>query len=140
MPDPNRVLAGKKATLHNPNVSQQAKERAEDYIESHSSGQETGDYSAQAGGRDLDYEDLGDYDEDADFDNEEGLNVLGDESGFVDDPMKTGDLVEEDQLEGKNIENVRGGYKATMHNPNVSKQAKTRAQRALEEIDDETQA
>jgi hypothetical protein len=37
-------------------------------------------------------------------------------------------------VEEKNLGNVIGGYKATLHNPRVSEEAKERAAHALEEL------
>ncbi|RPB01153.1 hypothetical protein L873DRAFT_1677896 [Choiromyces venosus 120613-1] len=38
-------------------------------------------------------------------------------------------------IEGKNPGNVAGGYKASLHNPNVSEEAKERAQEKLEKLE-----
>ncbi|PUU78381.1 Conidiation protein 6-domain-containing protein [Tuber borchii] len=60
----------------------------------------------------------------------EVLEELGIEtSGFVSE-ISGPDV----NIEGKNPGNVAGGYKATLHNPNVSEKAKERAQEKLEEM------
>ncbi|EPY54083.1 fungal protein [Schizosaccharomyces cryophilus OY26] len=66
-------------------------------------------------------------------------NVLGDEGYEDEDALDTGDFAQEESQRGKNLGNVRGGYKATLHNPNISGDAKKHAQQVLDELDDETQ-
>jgi len=46
------------------------------------------------------------------------------------DSKKSGEA----DTEGKNINNVIGGYKATLKNPNVSEEAKDHAKTALENL------
>ncbi|EPX74551.1 uncharacterized protein SOCG_02034 [Schizosaccharomyces octosporus yFS286] len=66
-------------------------------------------------------------------------NVLGDEGYEDEDSLDTGDFAQEESSRGKNLGNVRGGYKATLHNPNISEGAKKHAHEVLDELDDETQ-
>jgi len=81
------VVGGYKAALHNPNVSEEAKEHAEEMIE----------------------------------------KLEGDA------PRKSDNGSE--NLEGKDLGHVIGGYKATLSNPNVSEEAKEHAEKMLEKLD-----
>ncbi|KAK0451517.1 hypothetical protein EV421DRAFT_1898475 [Armillaria borealis] len=90
--DPVRVAAGLKATVHNPNVSEEAKERATDQLQ-HMQGGEV------------------------DPSNSDSRRILA-------HPPPTEDV----SLSG----NQRGGYKATLKNPNVSEEAKEHARNILE--------
>ncbi|KAI0741475.1 Conidiation protein 6-domain-containing protein [Daedaleopsis nitida] len=91
VPTDTRVAAGLKAAIHNPNVSEQAKERAQDRLE-----------------------------------NMNASIPTERDSAF---PVGTTDT------NGHEINRVLGGYKATLHNPNVSSQAKEHAREVLGEVD-----
>jgi len=85
------VAGGYKATLKNPNASEEAKDHAR-----------------------------------------KALAALGEDETPKADQEKEFDLKE--ALEGKHKGNVIGGYKATLHNPNASEEAKEKAQQVLEEM------
>jgi len=89
--NPGNVAGGYKATLKNPNASEEAKEHARSALE-----------------------------------------ALGEDETPKADQDKEFDLKE--SLEGKHKGNVIGGYKATLHNPNASEEAKEKAQQVLEEM------
>ncbi|CAZ84096.1 unnamed protein product [Tuber melanosporum] len=56
------------------------------------------------------------------------------ELGFETTSYTSGPSGVDVNIEGKNPGNVAGGYKATLHNPNVSEEAKERAQEKLEQM------
>ncbi|PBL03127.1 hypothetical protein ARMGADRAFT_1157304 [Armillaria gallica] len=89
--DPVRVAAGLKATVHNPNVSEEAKERATDQLQ-HMQGGEVDSQTQTRGAPRAPAAD-------------EDVSLTG---------------------------NQRGGYKATLKNPNVSDEAKQNARNILE--------
>ncbi|KAK0484948.1 hypothetical protein IW261DRAFT_1560618 [Armillaria novae-zelandiae] len=89
--DPVRVAAGLKATVHNPNVSEEAKERATDQLQ-HMQGGEVDPQTHSRVARGVPSTD-------------EDVSLSG---------------------------NQRGGYKATLKNPNVSDEAKEHARNILE--------
>ncbi|KAK0469343.1 uncharacterized protein EV420DRAFT_1493959 [Desarmillaria tabescens] len=89
--DPVRVAAGLKATVHNPNVSEEAKERATDQLQHMQEGE---------------------------------VDPQSYSQGATRVPVSDDDV----NLSG----NQRGGYKATLKNPNVSKEAKGHAREILE--------
>ncbi|PWW78637.1 hypothetical protein C7212DRAFT_361654 [Tuber magnatum] len=61
----------------------------------------------------------------------EVLEELGLETGSYTSGPSSADV----NIVGKNPGNVAGGYKATLHNPNVSEEAKERAQEKLEKLE-----
>ncbi|KAF5348774.1 hypothetical protein D9756_009742 [Leucocoprinus leucothites] len=96
--DPGHVAAGYKATIHNKNTSNEAKEHASEQLDKmgiHEFDQPSQEASTNTRSR---------------------------------SPTKhTADV------EGKNEGNVIGGYKATLKNPRVSKEAKQHAETELED-------
>ncbi|KDQ57722.1 hypothetical protein JAAARDRAFT_194009 [Jaapia argillacea MUCL 33604] len=101
--DPTRVAAGLKAAIHNPNVSEEAKERAAERLES--MGQETG-------------QTLGSH-------TIEGLSTHRHATDTSGTRVSAGD----DETHNRQM----GGYKATLKNPNVSEEAKAHAREILKE-------
>ncbi|OSC97077.1 hypothetical protein PYCCODRAFT_1455092 [Trametes coccinea BRFM310] len=92
--DEKRVAAGLKAAVHNPNVSEEAKERAQERLQHMgTSAEETGRSRGNAGG---------------------------------------GHAVGSTDQAGHETNRVLGGYKATLHNPNTSAEAKRHAREILE--------
>jgi len=89
--NPGNVAGGYKATLHNPNSSEEAKEHARKML------------------KEMGEDETPKADQEQDFDLKESLK-------------------------GKHKGNVIGGYKATLHNPNSSEEAKEKARAALEEM------
>ncbi|KAH9851477.1 hypothetical protein C2E23DRAFT_886632 [Lenzites betulinus] len=90
--DDKRVAAGLKAAIHNPNVSEEAKERAQERLETMGTSVET---TAASRGTGTVY------------------------------PVGATDEA------GHEANRVLGGYKATLHNPNVSDEAKRHAREIL---------
>eukprot|EP01119_Soliformovum_irregulare_P026034 TRINITY_DN97_c0_g1_i5.p1 TRINITY_DN97_c0_g1~~TRINITY_DN97_c0_g1_i5.p1 ORF type:complete len:270 (-),score=106.08 TRINITY_DN97_c0_g1_i5:674-1483(-) len=100
--NPGNVAGGYKATLHNPNASDEAKEKAQQVLE------EMG----------VDPEEKADRKDRSEPAKEEGDDQSVDEMDLLD----------------KDNKRVIGGYKATLHNPNASDEAKEKAQQVLEEM------
>ncbi|TRM70339.1 Conidiation protein 6-domain-containing protein [Schizophyllum amplum] len=133
--NPQRVAAGLKATIHNPRVSDEAKESAAerlqnmgaDFDEAPTRSSAPRSAGTKVGAIDDDDEDI------------------------LEDPQNPDDIPDDDEAEpgtrattgrstggssgGKNEANVIRGYKAALHNPNVGEQAKERAEAYLEEHD-----
>ncbi|TFK21199.1 hypothetical protein FA15DRAFT_94352 [Coprinopsis marcescibilis] len=143
--NPERVASGLKATIHNPNVSEGAKQRARERLDdlgvdlgvpgsSHAASRKINDNEAEHI-HDLDkegssftpvgepvYEELEEEEEDFFEVSTEDLGVsVGEEEVAPAPPSEeTG-------------HRVLGGYKATLHNPRVSKEAKAHAKKVLKE-------
>ncbi|CAB60019.1 hypothetical protein POMI540_2012 [Schizosaccharomyces pombe] len=115
MPDPAHIIAGHKAALSNPHVSEEAKERARKYLKEH--GSESHYTTGTTRGQKADADDAGEL-------REEGFG--------------TKNQFEDNESQAKNLGNVRGGYKAAMHNPKVSQKGRRHAKELLEEVDDES--
>ncbi|EEB05934.1 fungal protein [Schizosaccharomyces japonicus yFS275] len=132
MSDPSHVIAGHKAALHNPNVSEESKHRQEEWLSSHHQTDQTKSKGRSRYPTDgpLRTTEMGDNEdlEDEDFGDD---NVMGDA------PRGGEDLVDDYYAKGKNLGNVRGGFKASLKNPNVSQQTKQHSKEMLDEIDDE---
>ncbi|KAI0769573.1 Conidiation protein 6-domain-containing protein [Trametes elegans] len=90
--DEKRVAAGLKAAIHNPNVSEQAKERVQERLQQFGTSAEETPSERGAGGY----------------------------------PAHSTDAV------GHETNRVLGGYKATLHNPRTSEEAKQHAREILE--------
>ncbi|KAI0915819.1 hypothetical protein AcW1_003685 [Taiwanofungus camphoratus] len=129
--NPNRVAAGLKASLQNPNVSEEAKERAADRLESLTATDEAGNTSKYSSTRQEDNRVLGGYkatlrnERTSDQAKEHAREVL-EASGYS---VERAPGVSEDEHETR----VIAGYKAALHNPRVSQEAKQHAQAFLEE-------
>ncbi|KAI5811906.1 Conidiation protein 6-domain-containing protein, partial [Pyronema omphalodes] len=107
---------GHKANLHNPNTSEESKEHSRQFLEnidrnsglhhiSNPRDRSTSSSISSASGQ-----------------NSHSFYPSHSPAGLTDD------------LDAKNLGNVIGGYKATLHNPRVSEEAKERAAHALEEL------
>eukprot|EP01119_Soliformovum_irregulare_P026035 TRINITY_DN97_c0_g1_i6.p1 TRINITY_DN97_c0_g1~~TRINITY_DN97_c0_g1_i6.p1 ORF type:complete len:654 (-),score=252.68 TRINITY_DN97_c0_g1_i6:56-2017(-) len=137
------VIGGYKATLHNDNSSEEAKDHArkvlaelgadeesdsrKTYHEADTEGKNTGNV---IGGYKATLKNPNVSDE-AKENAKEQLEKLGadeDKSSKKSSSSKTVDT------EGKNTNNVIGGYKATLKNPNVSEEAKDHAKEVLENM------
>ncbi|KAL0948990.1 hypothetical protein HGRIS_009089 [Hohenbuehelia grisea] len=112
-----QVKAGYKATIHNPQTSAAAKDKAARKLEEMGAGAEIpSDFSEVNNG--ADQSDMGDF--------------------IVEDEIYDGVTVDGKSKAGgstKGRGNVLGGYKATLKNPNVGEEAKERARAILEEND-----
>ncbi|EPY51049.1 fungal protein [Schizosaccharomyces cryophilus OY26] len=117
MPDLAHQIAGHKAALHNPSVSEEAKARAQEWLDSH------GDEAHYTTGTTRGYK--------ADRDDEAELRKEG---------FQSSNLFENDEAQAKNLGNVRGGYKAAMKNKRNTKSGREAARKSLDEIDDEANA
>ncbi|EPX73409.1 uncharacterized protein SOCG_02634 [Schizosaccharomyces octosporus yFS286] len=117
MPDLAHQIAGHKAALHNPTVSEEAKARAQEWLDSH--------------GQDAHYT----------TGTTRGLKSDGDdEAELRKEGFQSTNLYEDDEAQAKNLGNVRGGYKAAAHNKRNTKSGREAAEKALHEIDDEAKA
>ncbi|EIN11451.1 hypothetical protein PUNSTDRAFT_98561 [Punctularia strigosozonata HHB-11173 SS5] len=128
--NPERVAAGLKAAIHNPRVTEEAKDRAAQELEDmgYEAPQELSSRASVGG-------------------NDDGLDehthrVLGGFKASLKNPNVSEEAKEHaaDVLEAADEDpasihehRVLGGYKATLKNPNVSKQAKQQARELLVE-------
>ncbi|KAL1750750.1 Conidiation protein 6-domain-containing protein [Schizophyllum commune] len=128
--NPERVAAGLKASINNPNVGEEAKESASERLAQMGADQPRGtmkqDYT-----RGVDAEDVEDEYVPGRDDERTGLGDFTEEPSGRRGGTATGDATGSGKDEG----NVIRGYKATLHNPRVSDEAKERAQDYLEEHD-----
>ncbi|KAL1675961.1 Conidiation protein 6-domain-containing protein [Schizophyllum commune] len=126
--NPGRVAAGLKASIHNPNVSDEAKQSAIERL--HDMGADVDDapiqHAADRNTRSKGVDIVDDMLQDAD-DEEEELQHSSGRRATGGASRKT--------ASGKNEDNVIRGYKATLHNPRIGDEAKERAQEYLEEHD-----
>ncbi|WVR06258.1 hypothetical protein IAU60_003288 [Kwoniella sp. DSM 27419] len=99
----HRVLGGYKATLHNPNTSAEAKSHAADVLAEHGVVVDTGA--------------------------KENGHAHATRSHDAHTPQHAG----QESASFEHEHRVLGGYKATVHNPNASTEAKENAQRILAE-------
>ncbi|KAI0703986.1 hypothetical protein C8Q76DRAFT_801766 [Earliella scabrosa] len=130
--DEKRVAAGLKAAIHNPNVSDEAKARAQERLDdmTGNSGGETTARATDANGHELNRV-LGGYK--ATLHNprtsaeakQHAREILEADGYTVDAPE--GVSADEHQVR------VNAGYKAALHNPNVSDEAKAHAREYLRE-------
>ncbi|KAI5827302.1 hypothetical protein K523DRAFT_309646 [Schizophyllum commune Tattone D] len=125
--NPGRVAAGLKASIHNPNISDEAKQSASERL--HDMGADIDDAPSVQPGHDKAVE-IVDDDEDMLQDADEDEDAPQHASGR----RATGGASRK-TASGKNEDNVIRGYKATLHNPRVVDEAKERAQEYLEEHD-----
>ncbi|KAI8975920.1 Conidiation protein 6-domain-containing protein [Trametes punicea] len=128
-PNENRVAGGLKASLHNPRVSQEAKERAAERLE------EMGETSLSAGS--------------TKGASQHKNHVLGGYKATLHNPYTSEEakrhareILEADSYQldppkgvsaDEHEKRVLAGYKAALHNPRVSKEAKRHAQEYLKE-------
>ncbi|KAF8651516.1 hypothetical protein AX16_004712 [Volvariella volvacea WC 439] len=120
--NPERVQAGLKATVHNPRVSEEARESATqrlnemgtDVESKHSSGH---NYAKTTAERAREAGVVNDVDEEFDA------------ADYTGQSAPSGTAAGRPKNEG----NVIGGYKATLKNPNVSEEARQHAEQVLEE-------
>eukprot|EP01118_Nematostelium_gracile_P020517 TRINITY_DN996_c0_g1_i1.p1 TRINITY_DN996_c0_g1~~TRINITY_DN996_c0_g1_i1.p1 ORF type:complete len:162 (+),score=44.41 TRINITY_DN996_c0_g1_i1:53-538(+) len=131
------VIGGYKAAMHNPNVSEEAKEHAKEFLEDHgvfepSSTDQHFEAPSFAGKHKTNV--IAGYkstlhnpnvSEEAKDNARHVLNGLGVEFDDPSPPMDFGD---------KNPANVLRGYKSTLHNPNVSESAKEHAQEMIDQM------
>lgn len=103
MANPGNVAGGLKATLHNPNVSDEAKQHAEYRLEN-DFGIDVGNQGRSSSGQE-DYR----FSSGQDF-----HSTSGQESGYAKDP-----------------DNIKRGIKAAIHNPNVSEGKKEELRQKL---------
>ncbi|KAH8107832.1 hypothetical protein BXZ70DRAFT_912866 [Cristinia sonorae] len=131
--DPTRVAAGLKATIHNPNVSEDAKERAAERLERMGQSQET-THATHATTQ---------------ADSGESNRVLGGYKATLSNPNTSEqakaharEILEaagytfersSDVSEDEHQTRVLAGYKAALHNPRVSQEAKDHAKEYLRE-------
>ncbi|KAI0744853.1 hypothetical protein C8Q76DRAFT_764358 [Earliella scabrosa] len=126
-----RVAAGLKAAIHNPNVSDEARERAQDRLENMSGFTETGDQSFATGTTDPNGHEVN--------------RVLGGYKAALHNPNVGAEAKQRarDVLDGEGASSggeddlhqtrVNAGYKAALHNPNVGPEAKQHAEEYLRE-------
>ncbi|CCM04377.1 uncharacterized protein FIBRA_06551 [Fibroporia radiculosa] len=135
--DPGRVAAGLKAAIHNPNVSEEAKERATDRLH-HMGGTEevntspsTATHSTTTGSGQETSRVLGGYK--ATLNNEHASAKAKEHAREV--LEAAGYTVERDPnvSEDEHHTHVLAGYKAALHNPRVSNEAKQHAREYLKE-------
>ncbi|TRM70330.1 Conidiation protein 6-domain-containing protein [Schizophyllum amplum] len=123
--NPDRVAAGLKATINNPNVGEEAKDSASERLREMGADQPRStaksDYTRGVDAEDVDDEYVPGRDEER-----TGL------SDYTEEPSR-GVATGSTAGSGKDEGNVIRGYKATLHNPRVSDEAKDRAQEYLEE-------
>ncbi|KAI0780335.1 Conidiation protein 6-domain-containing protein [Fomes fomentarius] len=126
----SRVAAGLKAAINNPNVSEDAKERAQERLEDMNTNTS---YAASGPGG---YDATG----------HETNRVLGGYKATLHNPNTSAEAKEHarEVLEGESYSGgggqedlhqtrVNAGYKAALHNPNVSSEAKEHAKEYLDE-------
>ncbi|KDQ15299.1 hypothetical protein BOTBODRAFT_174143 [Botryobasidium botryosum FD-172 SS1] len=129
-PNENRVLGGYKAALHNPRVSEAAKEHAAEVLDQHGEHVSGHDLRSSTSPQ-----------------NEHDKHVLAGYKSTLSNPNTSVEakaharevLHEEGVLRDDNLgddsahsNRVLGGYKATLKNPNVSEEAKAHARSVLE--------
>ncbi|KZT68280.1 hypothetical protein DAEQUDRAFT_712122 [Daedalea quercina L-15889] len=126
--DPTRVAAGLKAAMHNPNVTDEGRDRAADRLD-----QINGAGGASAATEQHNKRELGGYkatlhnDRTSSQAKEHAREVL-EAAGYTIEP---GPGMSQDEHETR----VLAGYKAALHNPRVSEAAKQHAQEYLREHD-----
>ncbi|KAL1748481.1 Conidiation protein 6-domain-containing protein [Schizophyllum fasciatum] len=121
--NPERVAAGYKGTLNNPTAGKEAKEAASQRLHEYSQDKPRAASKSSSGlvdGFDSDDEYVPGRDDER--------TGLGDYIGGTDAGMALGG-----EHAGKNKNNVIGGYKATLNNPNTGEEAKQHAREFLEE-------
>ncbi|KAH9830723.1 uncharacterized protein C8Q71DRAFT_319797 [Rhodofomes roseus] len=131
--NPTRVAAGLKAAIHNPNVSEEARDRAADRLEDisgngggHGNGTTTTSFEDQHSNRELGgYKATLHNDRSSDEAKEHAREVL-EAAGYTVEP---GPGVSPDEHQTR----VLAGYKAALHNPRVSDAAKQHAKIYLRE-------
>ncbi|KAG8953408.1 hypothetical protein FRC04_002250 [Tulasnella sp. 424] len=127
----HRVAGGHKAALHNPNVSEEAKERSRQYLEGDTASTEPA--PVETGGM---------------VDDSMSGNTIGGYKATLSNPNTSEEAKEKARaiLEGEadpsdyapgtgdaHTNRVLGGYKATLKNPNVSEEAKDHAREVLKD-------
>ncbi|KAI0360832.1 FAD/NAD(P)-binding domain-containing protein [Trametes cingulata] len=140
--DEKRVAAGLKAAIHNPNVSEEAKERAQERLENMGASVDTGSRGGNNNGGSYP---AGTTDEAG----RETNRVLGGYKATLHNPRTSegakqhareileADGYQVDRPEGmtedEHQKRVNAGYKAALHNPRVSEEAKQHAREYLEQ-------
>ncbi|KAI0373572.1 hypothetical protein BV20DRAFT_962780 [Pilatotrama ljubarskyi] len=138
--DEKRVAAGLKAAIHNPNVSEEAKERAQERLENMGASVDTGSRGNNNGSYPT-----GTTDETG----RETNRVLGGYKATLHNPRTSEgakqharEILEADGYqierpegvtEDEHQKRVNAGYKAALHNPRVSEEAKQHAREYLEQ-------
>ncbi|KAH9929316.1 Conidiation protein 6-domain-containing protein [Amylocystis lapponica] len=133
--NPERVAAGLKAAINNPNVSEEAREHAADRLDSMGASEEVNTSTRSTGTTNASGQEtnrvLGGYkatlrnDHTSEEAKQHAREVL-DASGYS---VERGEDVSEDEHETR----VLAGYKAALHNPRVSEEAKQHAKEYLGE-------
>ncbi|EKM54064.1 uncharacterized protein PHACADRAFT_185049 [Phanerochaete carnosa HHB-10118-sp] len=132
--NPERVAAGLKATMHNPNVSEEAKHHAAERLEQMGSG--TGTHRGESGSHSSTQDKnrvLGGYkatlaNEHTSPEAKKHAREILEAHGYT---IERGEGVSEDEHHTR----VLAGYKAALHNPRVSDEAKAHAREYLREHD-----
>ncbi|KAG7087275.1 hypothetical protein E1B28_013253 [Marasmius oreades] len=125
----NHVVAGLKAAIHNPRVSDKAKERAKERLENMGVGVE---FDEEHQKRVLAGYKAALHNENVSDDAKENARQKLQAAGVIED--SEGDQLEDDQPPRDEHRNhVLGGYKAALANPNVSTEAKLHAATVLDE-------
>ncbi|KAL1754659.1 hypothetical protein FB107DRAFT_263144 [Schizophyllum commune] len=121
--NPERVAAGYKGTLNNPNAGQEAKENASQRLREHGEDQSRASFGRSSSGL------ADDIDSDDEYvpGRDEERTGLGDYIGGIDAGMANSN-----EHTNKNKGNVIGGYKATLSNPNAGEEAKQNAREFLD--------
>ncbi|KAF9652845.1 hypothetical protein BDM02DRAFT_2367788 [Thelephora ganbajun] len=123
------VIGGHNATISNPKTSQAAKEHSRRVIQELEGQSADDDYPSGQSRVDVDVDD----DDDEAIIETNPSNVHGDSAYHESVLGDTGPAVDDDPFAGKEPNRVFGGYKATLHNPNTSEEAKARAKAELEQ-------
>jgi len=162
----NNVVGGYKATINNPNVSNQAKANAENVLnnlenshpgitedsvatksrkgQSSSAASTSTAYASNSNNTTQDVRSMANqiYDQSSKGDrigeapvSQRRMEMAHNET--VEHDPSTGSLEHSESFHNKNINNVIGGYKATINNPNVGQHAKARAEHLLKELESE---
>ncbi|KAH9486269.1 UPF0654 protein C22G7.11c [Psilocybe cubensis] len=139
--NPGNVARGLKATIHNANVSEEAKENAaqrlaqmgEEVPGDFSSGAQSGNDTYKPDSDDLSGSRMRGTRSSASKANDEGLFSPSEIETDLD--YAQGESVGEDVQHGGETNRVLGGYKATLKNPRVSNQAKQHAQEMLDDAE-----
>ncbi|KAI0082028.1 hypothetical protein K474DRAFT_1694711 [Panus rudis PR-1116 ss-1] len=130
--DPNRVAAGLKATIHNPNVSEEAKERAAERLEHIGASEDVGSRNHGSSYSDHDTNrQLGGYKATLSNPNtseqaKAHAREILEAAGYT---VERSSDVTQDEHEKR----VLAGYKAALHNPRVSEEAKQHAREYLQQ-------